>query len=177
MGYFNALTECCFKTAQDGRKLFFPWGTLGRGYIIETQQDYERLERQVRLYMSLVLPSAIGASGLFTYFGLFTVTLLVAFWAIGTSIWLHRAKRGLQPSKERLSLQENMTTQALALGAGGVWLLLVMALAFVVGGIFLLTIDPRKWLIALATIIFSGVGAAFFAAMLVLRRGSGSGSV
>jgi hypothetical protein len=34
MGYFDVLTVGCFKTAQDERKLFFPWGILGRGYII-----------------------------------------------------------------------------------------------------------------------------------------------
>ncbi len=33
-GYFNALTAGYFKTGADGRKLFFPWGTMGRGYAI-----------------------------------------------------------------------------------------------------------------------------------------------
>ena len=30
----DALTSGYFKTAPDGRKLFFPWGVLGRGYTI-----------------------------------------------------------------------------------------------------------------------------------------------
>jgi hypothetical protein len=34
MGYFDALTSNAFKTAPDGRKLFFPWGVLGRGYVL-----------------------------------------------------------------------------------------------------------------------------------------------
>ena len=45
MGYFDALTSGYFKTAPDGRKLFFPWGVLGRGYAIDSEQDYERLRR------------------------------------------------------------------------------------------------------------------------------------
>ena len=43
MGYFDALTSSYFKTTPDGRKLFFPWGVLGRGYTIDSEQDYERL--------------------------------------------------------------------------------------------------------------------------------------
>jgi hypothetical protein len=38
MGFFNALTSSGFKTGQDGRKLFFPWGVLGRGYIIDSER-------------------------------------------------------------------------------------------------------------------------------------------
>ena len=43
MGYFDALTSGTFKTTPDGKRLFFPWGTLGRGYIVGTETDYERL--------------------------------------------------------------------------------------------------------------------------------------
>ena len=47
MGYFDALTSSYFKTAADGRKLFFPWGVLGRGYLFDSDRDYERLRRQL----------------------------------------------------------------------------------------------------------------------------------
>jgi hypothetical protein len=30
MGYFDALASASFKTAADGRRLFFPWGVLVR---------------------------------------------------------------------------------------------------------------------------------------------------
>ena len=46
MGYFDALTSGYFKTTPEGRKLFFPWGVLGRAYAIDSQQDYERLRRR-----------------------------------------------------------------------------------------------------------------------------------
>jgi hypothetical protein len=29
MGYFDGLASGSFKTSQDGRRLFFPWGVLG----------------------------------------------------------------------------------------------------------------------------------------------------
>jgi hypothetical protein len=44
--------------------LFFPWGVLGRGYTIDSEQDYERLRRQVKAYtiVSLVLIVGVQAS-------------------------------------------------------------------------------------------------------------------
>ena len=55
MGYFDGLTSGSFKTAQDGRRLFFPWGVLGSGYAIASEQDYQRLRRQVKAYMVAML--------------------------------------------------------------------------------------------------------------------------
>jgi hypothetical protein len=57
MGYFDGLISGSFKTTQDGRRLFFPWGVLGSGYSIASERDYQRLRQQVKGYMivSLVL--------------------------------------------------------------------------------------------------------------------------
>ena len=43
MGYFDALMSSWFKTLPDGRKLFYPRGAWGRGYIIASEPDYKRL--------------------------------------------------------------------------------------------------------------------------------------
>ena len=55
MGYFDALTSSAFKTADDGGKLFFPWGTLGRGYVLGSDEDYLRLRRQIKIFMIAAL--------------------------------------------------------------------------------------------------------------------------
>jgi len=52
------------------------------------------------------------------------------------------------------------------------WLLEVVSLAFVCGGIFMLVVDPKQWPVALASILLFGLGAAKFARMLVLQRRS-----
>jgi hypothetical protein len=55
VGYLDALASSLFKTAPDGRKVFFPLG-LGRGYAIVSEHDYRRLKQQIKIYMvSLVL--------------------------------------------------------------------------------------------------------------------------
>jgi hypothetical protein len=165
MGYFDALTSSYFKTAQDGRKLFFPWGALGRGYAIPSDQDYKRLQRQVKAYTIVSLVLIIGAVVLQIYFGLVIAALLIVFYMI----WTRYLLRGLQPSDERLSLQESMTFQARMHSTVGLWLLEVVALAFVGFGILMIVVDPGNWLIALASIVFFGFCATIFTRMLVLR--------
>ena len=125
MGYFDALTSACFKTAQDGRKLFFPcdelffpWGYNGRGYVIASEQEYQRLHRQVKLYtvVSLVLNVSlvlivsliliVGASGGFQAFlAVFAIApLLNIYYRV---VWMRLfLLRGLQPSDETLSWQD-----------------------------------------------------------------------
>ena len=165
MGYFDALTSSCFKTAQDGRKLFFPWGVWGRGYAVASEQDYERLRRQVKAYMVASLVPIIVTAALQAYVGALVIgVLLVAFYLV----WMRFLLRGLLPSDERLSVQGSMTAQARAHSAAGLWFLEIGALAFV--GIVIIVIDPGNWLMALGSIVFFGFCAAVAARMLILRR-------
>ena len=166
-GYFDALISGYFKTARDGRKLFYPWGAMGRGYAVPSDEDYERLRRRIKIYQVVSLLAIVGAVAAKFY--------LLAFVIAGLSIAFYRAwapylVRGLQPSDERLSLQESMATQARAHDAVGLWLLEIVALMFVATGVVMLVVAPDKRLIALTSIVFFGACAAAFAHMLVLRR-------
>jgi len=64
MGYFDFLTSSYFKAGRDGRKQFFPWGILGDGYTIASEQDYLRLQQQIKIYMIVSLVLVIGAASL-----------------------------------------------------------------------------------------------------------------
>ena len=64
MGYFEALASSSFKTAADGSRLFFPSGRRGRGYVIASERDYQRLRRQIKTY----LVSLFGAFVLLRHF-------------------------------------------------------------------------------------------------------------
>ena len=166
MGYFDALTSGAFKTAQDGRRLFFPWGVLGSGYELPSEQDYERLRRWVKGYMivSLVLIIALGMLNAYLVGGIVVVLLMASY-----AVWAQMVVRGLQPSGERLSMRESMATQAVTHSAGFLWAAMIGAFLLVAGGILLLVFNPDDWLIALASIAFFGLCAASFVRMLVLR--------
>jgi len=53
VGYFDAVTSSSFKTTEDGRRLFFPWGTLGRGYVIGSDKEFGRLRSCVKAYCAV----------------------------------------------------------------------------------------------------------------------------
>jgi NADH:ubiquinone oxidoreductase subunit 3 (subunit A) len=167
MGYFDAIASANFKTKADARRLFFPWGVWGRGYAIPTEQEYERLLRLMKIYTIVSLAVFIVA-----------VLVLPGFWAFGVAAlvvacyaaWLPSLLRGLQPSDEKLSITESMSTQARTHNAWMLWLLLIIALLFVTFAVVLVVIHPRNWFVALPAIVFFGTCAALFTRMLILRR-------
>jgi hypothetical protein len=167
VGYFDALASSSFKIAQDGRRLFFPCGVLGRGYVIDSEQDFKRLERQIKIFMMASLILIIGFGTLGSYLqSLIIVALLMGFYAI----WAWHLTRRLQRSDERLSLKESTASQARAHSAVSLWLLEIGSLALVGGGILMFFVDPESRLVAFACIVFFGSCAALFAIQLVQRN-------
>jgi hypothetical protein len=170
MGYFDALTSPYFRTARDGRRLFFPPSIPGRGYVIGSEQAFERLQRQVKRYAagSLVL---IFGSGLFvSYLASFVIAALLVPVSIIGARYL---TRGMQPSEEKpekLSWYESFASQARAHSAESLWWLEICSLAFVCGGIFVFVVNPDKRPVALASIAFFGLGAVIFAFQLFQRN-------
>jgi hypothetical protein len=169
MGYFDALTSSCFKTAHDGRKLFFPWGVLGRGYVIPSNADYERLRGQLKIYTIVSLLLIIAAAAFRNYLAAFGIAAILILFYFG---WARYLMRGLQPSEERMSLNESMATQAVHHGAIGLWVLEIISLLFVAIGLFMFFTDPSGHLLALGSIIFFGFCAVVLMRMIMLRRRS-----
>ncbi len=167
MGYFDGLTSGSFKTAQDGRRLFFPWGYLGRGYVIPSDDTAERLRRQLKTYYIVMLVGIVGTSGFHAFITSAVVAVVcIAFYAI----WAHRQVAKLQPAGEAMSFGESSASQARAFGPRALWLLEICSLLFVAGGIFMYIADPANRLMALFTTIFFGCCAASIGYMIVVRR-------
>ncbi len=81
MGYFDALTSSAFKTTPDGRKLFFPWGPLGRGYEIEPTQNYETLRRRIKIWTIFGLVLILVTNNFRGFLtGLIATAALIAFY-------------------------------------------------------------------------------------------------
>lgn len=165
MGYFDALTSGAFKTAQDGRRLFFPWGVVGPGYVLASEQDYDRLHRHIKIFMIVALVLIIGTMTLQVYVGATVTVLLMA----GYAAWARNEVRGLKPADERLSLDESMTSQAVSHNAGFLWAAAIVSLLFVAAGVVMLVLEPEQWLTSAAAIIFFALCALSICRMLVLR--------
>jgi Na+/H+-translocating membrane pyrophosphatase len=178
MDYFDHITSTNFKAAPDGRKLFFPYGEFGPGYIIDSEQAYERLRRRFAIvwiicFLAVITIGIIIQDVLGIYFALLFLGMT---WAVAFTVymvWTRFLVRGLQPSNEKLSLGETWI-QALAFSLGGLWFLASVALALVGASVVFLILDPRNWLMATASIVICGILAGAFAWMLVRQRRRGA---
>jgi hypothetical protein len=171
VGYFDALTSGAFKSAPDGRRLFFPYGVIGRGYVLPSEEAYQRLYGQLKTFTIVALVLIIGASALLAFLWAAVIAvLLILFYGA----WASYAVRRLAPSDERLSLQESMSTQAVTHNAAMLWATEIGSLVFVAAGVFMLLTSPDSRLIALVSIGFFGVCAVAFARMLMLRKRNAS---
>jgi hypothetical protein len=68
----DAMLSLWFNTAPDGRKVYFPWRSTGRGYTIASEHDYRRVHQQLKViwvsvpilgYLLVLLASAAFSSG------------------------------------------------------------------------------------------------------------------
>lgn len=178
MGYFDALASVSFKTASDGSRLFFPWGSLGRGYVIASEHDYQRLRQQTKIYhkvvavlvLTIIIITAIRPN----YFYAADATVLLL--CVGSyPVWVRSLQQRLLPSGERQSVQERRTILAQTQSAAWLWLWEIAALACVgvgiVGSLISNPFNPQ--FISLGVV--GGVCAAVYGRMLRLRRGHAGG--
>jgi uncharacterized membrane protein (UPF0136 family) len=167
MGYFDGLTSGSFKTAPDGRRLFYPWGYLGRGYVLPSDDTADRLRRQLKTYYIVMLVGIVGTSGFRAFI---TSAVVAGVCIVFYAIWANRQVAGLQPAGEAMTFGESSALQARAFGPRALWLLEICSLLFVVGGIFMYLTDPAKRPMALVTTIFFGCCAASIGYMILVRR-------
>ena len=59
MGYFDGLTDGIFKTDSEGRFLFYPWGVLGKGYVLPDDSKKQEVRQFVSLWYKVSLPAII----------------------------------------------------------------------------------------------------------------------
>jgi Ca2+/Na+ antiporter len=166
MGYFDALTTSSFKTTEDGRRFFFPYGTIGRGYIIPTEDEYHKLRRAVKIYMMISFFLVILVTRLPLLIGLIVVAILL----IPYFLWAHAKSRQMQITQEKLTFKEHELNVTREYSFLGLWLLELGAIGFVFAGIYILIIAPEKWLIASASILFFGLAAIAFGRMIFVKR-------
>jgi hypothetical protein len=100
MSFFDEMGKSYFKSAQDGKTLFFPWGRLGRGYVVASREEYEQMHRRLGILTTtwwvLVVVTFFWNYGL----GFIAFDLGVALYAA----WVLYRVHSLSPSDERLPL-------------------------------------------------------------------------
>ena len=165
MGYFDALANGAFKRTTSGKMAFYPWGKIGKGYEIQTDEQYEQIHGFIVRYYMMVLPIAIGAGVFLKWFAL----VVVPFAAVPYVLWLRKWTRILPTTDERLTFKESYEAQAAAHSPVMLWVLLAISLIFVLAGAAIV-ISGGDILTGLVCAVFFGCCAAVFWFMIAARR-------
>lgn len=172
-GFFASFT----KTAPDGRRVIYPWGAMGRGYFIGSDDVEERLKR---LYSNALIVGTVGmgvASSLGGPIGGFGALVLLLVWFV---VSVKRLTAGMEPSGEGLGLIQAYRDGARALSLRQLWSVLSLGVFLIAIGILLFvagypgSISPKLGMFPELVIFFGFglLGVASGGGMLLLRRGA-----
>jgi hypothetical protein len=140
---------------------------MGRGYVVPTEDEYERLRRNAKIFTAALLVPIIVPAALQMVVATVVIAAVIALLYL---LWAYALVRRLEPSAEKLSMRDTLSTQAFTHNAATLWLLEFLSLGFVAAGIFLLVRDSANWPITLLSVVLFAPGAGVFAFMLMLRR-------
>ena len=165
MGYFDSVTAGYFK--RSGQKwVFYPWGFLGSGYELATDEQYRATRFWVQRFLQVTLALSVLLVMLAGLFVFLLAPLLYVFYALK----VRSLTNGLVRSRERMTVAESYVAQAQSHSAFTLWLLEITALLFATIGIAVLWAEPEAWLVASAMVAFFGVGAVVGGYMIRAKR-------
>lgn len=156
MGYFDGLTDGVFKTDPEGNILFYPWGVLGKGYVLPDDSKKQELRKFISLWYKVSVPAIIGVGvGIGWIFTLVLLPLVFSWYYFRT----RRLLRGLSTTGTRLTLRESYTNSAKSHTTASLGFLLALSILFVLAGLWVLVVKKEEWIIGLASILFFGLCA------------------
>ncbi len=139
MSVIDGIVDASFKTGEDGSPLFYPWGILGRGYVIPNARRKEQIQVFLRRYtlIGLTVTVVVGLAAM--------AVMMFASWWGGIALWLAllaaaliggawvaaQLTRGLERTPTRLTFGEGYTNAARSLSQTALWLLEFISLALV----------------------------------------------
>ena len=180
IGLVRTFTDSLFagftKPARDGQKVIYPWGFLGRGYVIASEVE-ERLKQQYAIAviaMVVVLGAAWAVGGIFG--GLIAVVLCL----FGYALYMKRSVAGLPRSDEGLSLVNAYTAMARAYSSRELWSWVICGVFLILLGVVMVVTGhqgfARPEYGALPELIaffgFGTLATVFGGWLLLLRRGA-----
>lgn len=121
MGYFDGLADAIFKSDSQGRAVFYPYGIMGKGYLVNEEQR-QRLRKNVKLTYMIMLPLIIVNQVAFGYMANLIVLPLFYIWYFWA---VRKVSRGLEKSTEKLKVAEAYTNSA---KSHNLWVLIILAL-------------------------------------------------
>lgn len=165
MGYFEGLADASFKKDSNGNNVFYPWGVLGKGRVLPNETTKAKLRTFVIRYYQIMLPTAI----LLGIFRLWLPAILVlTLLTLGFYLYVNLLTKDCPICTEKLTLKESYKNSANSHNTLMLWLLLLVSLLFMMGGIWLFF--KGRLFIGLGSVVFFGLCSAVIILMLKVKH-------
>ena len=167
MGYFDGLASGIIKKDKNNNSVYYPWGVLGKGYVLENEQKEQEIKKMVILFYQLFFAVFILFAILFRNLPIFSIS------SIGLLAWVlfksHQLTKSCPKSDEKLTLKEGYTNSAKAHNIWVLYVLLVVSVLFTLLGLLLL-VAGKAALPSLLLIILFGASAAAIGYMIRVKK-------
>ena len=159
MGYFDGIVDGSFKTTDDGVLLYYPFGVLGKGYVIPTNEKKQEIRKRLKwLYaVSLILiiasASSLAPSVLILSIPWWIVGIIYVLVVLGLSLVSYFIAKGftkgLTSVGKKLTVVESYQNSAKSHNAFTLIVLEIASLLFVVAGIWMMFDNHLIWYLRL----------------------------
>lgn len=169
MNYFESIADSYFKKSNEGKDVFYPWGVLGKGYIIPTEEKAIELRKSFKkggiisllfVYFTLYMGKAFGLPVAAGFLILYTFVYY---------IYVQTITRHMEKTSERLTLMESYFNMSRSLSWLNLILLTSGCLMFVVAGTWIMVQNKGFW-IGLSSVVFFGFGLGVFIFQIYQKR-------
>ena len=151
MDYFDGMADGKFKTDARGRLLFYPWGILGKGYVLPDEYKKKEIRKFVKLccivFWPLMTGTAIFIGWKFSFIMLFLILLYYNFEA-------SKLLKGTPVADEKLSFKEKYSSSARSHRLGTLWMIAIFSALFLLSSIAIFLRNKDARLFGLACVIF-----------------------
>lgn len=151
MGYFDGLTEASFKKNAQGETLFYPWGVLGKGYIVSDAKKEADLRKFTKLNYMITLPLVIVNQSLF---GFIPNLVLLPIYLIAFLVILKKLTKDLPIANEKLKITESYKNSASKHNLATLIVLGLSSLVFTITGLLFIIEGRNTVLGGFALVLF-----------------------
>jgi hypothetical protein len=154
MGYFDGLTDGAFKTDAQGRHVFYPWGVMGKGYVMRDADNHQSMRRKIKWMYIVTLPLIIINQSVW---GVKANLVFLPLYLIWYVLMLKRWTAGLEVSGEKITVAEARRNSAKSHNRGTLIFLFIVSVLFVLMGLLSMAAG-RIWLGLFISVFFGFCG-------------------
>ncbi|WP_428738791.1 hypothetical protein [Sulfurimonas sp.] len=176
MGYFDALSEALFKEDENGNTIFYKWGIMGRGVVVDTQEKKDQIISLTTIYYTIVFAFIFIMNFSIFIYHIDIVLNTVIFLGIGVvlTLWylyqISKITKGLEYSQTKLSMYDSWKKTSHRLPKYVLWGGFILMSLLVVLAIFSFFLDDFPLWIGTVLLVLGIFGSFAYYKMIIFSK-------